>query len=96
MAYMNYQAASKQKCAKFVFHWSFLKPGTERNDGGTFCPVPPTKIRNSHELSSSSVSYFCFPLLFMSMPLGREFREVKVSNHACYHKLGQLPTIHGD
>ena len=25
---------------------SFLKPGTERNNGGTFRPVPPTKIRN--------------------------------------------------
>ena len=25
---------------------SLLKPGTERNDGGTFRPVPPTKIRN--------------------------------------------------
>ena len=23
-----------------------LKPGTEWNDGGTFRPVPPTKIRN--------------------------------------------------
>ena len=26
--------------------WSLLKPGTERNYGGTFRPVPPTKIRN--------------------------------------------------
>ena len=26
---------------------SFLKPGTERNNGGTFRPVPPTKIRNN-------------------------------------------------
>ena len=30
-------------------HGALLKPGTERNDGGTFRPVPPTKIRNSHE-----------------------------------------------
>ena len=26
---------------------SLLKPGTGRNDGGTFRSVPPTKIRNS-------------------------------------------------
>ena len=34
-------------------HGSLLKPGTERNDGGTFRSVPPTKIRKSVMLNGN-------------------------------------------
>ena len=54
----NYRCPSKSGCSyaldsMFLIHvrfsrWpSLLKSGTERNNSGTFRPVPPTKIRNS-------------------------------------------------
>ena len=45
----RYVEASKHVQGMHGIAGSLLKPGTERNDGGTFRSVPPTKIRNSHD-----------------------------------------------
>ena len=68
---------------------SFLKPGTERNDGGTFRPVPPTKIRNcvwikAHKTKTviTKVSSASFMVLVC---------KLKATHVTCMH--GNLPLL---
>ena len=53
------------------FDGSLLKPGTGRNNGGTFRPVPPTKIWNGQLVHLVFDRILCSPLLFVSMQPGR-------------------------